>query len=193
LAPCIKVKDVRYRHPGGMEALNGIDFTVDEGEYLFICGANGSGKSTLGYLLNGLIPHFFSGKFDGTVEIFGTNTREMSISDLFPRVGIVLQNADAQLFNSCVEDELAFGLESLGLSGKQIDERIHETANLLNIDHLLKRSPDTLSGGEKRMAGIASILCLKPAILILDEPYANLDKPSISRVGSACEKFTERD
>jgi cobalt/nickel transport system ATP-binding protein len=85
----------------------------------------------------------------------------MSISDLFPRVGLVLQNADAQLFNSCVEDELAFGLESLVLSGKQIEERIHETANLLNIDHLLKRSPDMLSGGEKRMAGIASILCLK--------------------------------
>jgi energy-coupling factor transport system ATP-binding protein len=189
LAPCIKVKDVRYRHPGGMEALNGIDFTVDEGEYLFICGANGSGKSTLAYLLNGLIPHFFSGKLDGTVEIFGTNTRDMSISDLFPRVGLVLQNADAQLFNSCVEDELAFGLESLVLSGKQIDERIHETANLLDIDHLMKRSPDTLSGGEKRLAGIASILCLKPAILILDEPYANLDKPSISRVRECLRKI----
>jgi energy-coupling factor transport system ATP-binding protein len=189
LAPCIKVKDVRYRHPEGMEALNGIDFTIDEGEYLFICGTNGSGKSTLGYLLNGLIPHFFSGKFDGTVEIFGTNTREMSISDLFPRVGIVLQNADTQLFNSCVEDELAFGLESLGLSGKQIDKRIHETANLLHIDHLLRRSPDMLSGGEKRMAGIASILCLKPAILILDEPYANLDKPSISRVRECLRKI----
>jgi energy-coupling factor transport system ATP-binding protein len=189
LATCIKVKDVQYHYPGGMEALNGIDFTVDEGDYLFICGANGSGKSTLAYLLNGLIPHFFSGKFSGTVEIFGTDTRKMIISDLFTQVGLVLQNADAQLFNSCVEDELAFGLESLGLSGKQIDEKIRETADLLHIDHLLKRSPDTLSGGEKRMAGIASIVCLKPGILILDEPYANLDNPSISRVRECLRKI----
>lgn len=182
MATCIKVKDVRYRYPGGQEALKGIDFTVDEGDYLLICGANGSGKSTIGYLLNGLIPHFFSGTFSGTVEIFGTDTQKMSISELFPRVGLVLQNADAQLFNSCVEDELAFGLESLGLSGVQIEERIHETANMLHIGHLLKRPPDRLSGGEKRMAGIASILCLKPAILILDEPYANLDRSGISKV-----------
>lgn len=182
MATCIKVKDVRYRYPAGEEALKGIDFSVDEGDYLLICGANGSGKSTIGYLLNGLIPHFFSGTFSGTVEIFGTDTRKMSISELFPRVGLVLQNADAQLFNSCVEDELAFGLESLGLSGVQIEERIHETANMLHIGHLLKRPPDRLSGGEKRMAGIASILCLKPAILILDEPYANLDRSGISKV-----------
>ena len=169
--------------------MNGIGFSVDEGDYLFICGANGSGKSTIGYLLNGLIPHFFSGTFDGTVEIFGTDTRYMSISDLFPQVGLVLQNADAQLFNGCVEDELAFGLESLGLSGKEIEERIRETAELLHIDPLLNRSPETLSGGEKRMAGIASILCLKPSILILDEPYANLDWTGISRVRESLRKI----
>ncbi|MCU0614080.1 MAG: energy-coupling factor ABC transporter ATP-binding protein [Desulfobacterales bacterium] len=182
MATCIQVKNVRYRYPEGQEALTGIDFAIDEGDYLLICGANGSGKSTIGYLLNGLIPHFFSGNFSGTVEISGMDTRNMSISELFPRVGLVLQNADAQLFNSSVEDELAFGLESLGLSGKEIEERIRETAELLHIDPLLKRSPDTLSGGEKRMAGIASILCLKPAILILDEPYANLDGSGITKV-----------
>jgi energy-coupling factor transport system ATP-binding protein len=189
LATCIKVKDARYRYPGGQEALKGVDFTVNEGDYLFICGANGSGKSTIGYLLNGLIPHFFSGTFSGTVEIFGIDTLKMSISELFPRVGLVLQNADAQLFNSCVEDELAFGLESLGLSGIQIEKRIHETSRLLHIGHLLKRPPDRLSGGEKRMAGIASILCLRPSILILDEPYANLDRSGISRVRECLKKI----
>jgi energy-coupling factor transport system ATP-binding protein len=182
LASCIKVKDAGYSYPGGHEVLSGINFTVDEGDYLFICGANGSGKSTVGYLLNGLIPHFFGGNFRGAVEIFGIDTRKTGISELFPRVGLVLQNADAQLFNSTVEDELAFGLESLELSEKQIDERIYETAHLLHISHLLKRSPDTLSGGEKRMAGIASILCLKPSILVLDEPYANLDQSGVSRI-----------
>jgi len=189
LATCIKVKDVRYHYPGGQEALRGINFTVSEGEYLLICGANGSGKSTIGYLFNGLIPHFFSGIFSGTVEIFGMDTRKKGISELIPRVGLVLQNADAQLFNSCVEDELAFGLESLGLSGMQIEKKIHETADLLHIDHLLKRPPDRLSGGEKRMAGIASILCMSPAILILDEPYANLDGSGISRVRECLRKI----
>jgi energy-coupling factor transport system ATP-binding protein len=192
LATCIKIQRVEYTYPGGPEALRGIDFTVDEGDYLFICGANGSGKSTIGYLLNGLIPHFFSGTFLGTVEIFGLDTRKLGISELFPRVGLVLQNADAQLFNSTVEDELAFGLESLALSEKQIMERIHETANLLQIGHLLTRSPDTLSGGEKRMAGIASILCLRPSILILDEPYANLDGSGASRVREGLRKIHSR-
>lgn len=190
MATGIKVKDVRYRYPGSAwDILNGIDFSLDEGEYLCICGANGSGKSTIGYLFNGLIPHFFGGKFSGTVEIFGSDTRDMRISDLFPKVGLVLQNADAQLFNSSVEDEMTFGLESLGFSGNQIEKRICETADLLHINHLLKSSPDSLSGGEKRMAGIASIMCLKPSILILDEPYANLDESSISTVRACLKKI----
>ncbi len=140
-------------------------------------------------MLNGLIPHFFEGELKGLVRVFGTDTRKMSLAQLFPCVGMVLQNADAQLFNSSVEDELAFGLESLGLSENQINKRIIETSRLLHISHLLPRPPDQLSGGEKRMVGIAAILCLKPAVLILDEPYANLDQEGISKVRAVLKKI----
>lgn len=106
----------------------------------------------------------------------------MSISELFPQVGLVLQNADAQLFNSTVEDELVFGMESLGLPAKNIEARLDNTSKLLNIESFLKRPTHRLSGGEKRMVGIASILCLRPSILVLDEPYANLDQSNAKRV-----------
>jgi energy-coupling factor transport system ATP-binding protein len=189
LETCIQVNDVKYAYPESQQALNGINFSAKKGEFIFICGANGSGKSTIGHLLNGLIPHFFGGKFEGSVKIFGVDTRNLSLAKLFPIVGMVLQNADAQLFNSSVEDELAFGLESLGLSGKQIEKRILETTRLLHITHLLKRSPDRLSGGEKRIVGIAAILCLRPSILILDEPYANLDWSGISKIRASLKKI----
>jgi len=189
LGACIQVNNAQYAYPGGRQALKGVDFTITKGEFLFVCGANGSGKSTIGYLLNGLIPHFFGGSFKGSVIVFGSDTRKMSISKLFPHVGLVLQNADAQLFNSSVEDELAFGLESLGLAPKHIEDRIVETAKMLDIEHLLKRPPDKLSGGEKRIAGIASILCIKPSVLILDEPYANLDQQGISKVSRSLKKI----
>ena len=189
MGACIQVNDAQYAYPGGRQALKGVDFTITKGEFLFVCGANGSGKSTIGYLLNGLIPHFFGGSFKGSVTVFGSDTRKMSVSKLFPHVGLVLQNADAQLFNSSVEDELAFGLESLGLAPKHIEDRIVETAKMLDIEHLLKRPPDKLSGGEKRIAGIASILCLKPSVLILDEPYANLDQQGISKVSRSLKKI----
>ena len=165
--------------------MDGIDLPIGKGEYVLVCGANGSGKSTLACLLNGLIPHFFGGKLEGSVIVDGMDTRDTTVSELFPHVGLVLQNADAQLFNGTVEDELAFGLESLGLSPDRISEKIRETAKTFRIEHLLTRSPDRLSGGEKRMAGIASIYCLGPSVLVLDEPYANLDGEGAERVREA--------
>jgi energy-coupling factor transport system ATP-binding protein len=147
-----------------------------------ILGANGSGKSTIGYLLNGLIPHFFAGTLNGSVVVNGVNTIDTNVSNLFSQVGLVLQNADAQLFNSTVENEIAFGLESMGLSAREIQAQIHAVAEALHIENLLDRSPETLSGGEKRLAAIASVLCLDPAVLILDEPFANLDWKGMKRV-----------
>jgi energy-coupling factor transport system ATP-binding protein len=147
-----------------------------------ILGANGSGKSTIGYLLNGLIPHFFAGTLNGSVVVNGVNTIDTNVSNLFSQVGLVLQNADAQLFNSTVENEIAFGLESMGLSAREIQAQIHAVAEALHIENLLERSPETLSGGEKRLAAIASVLCLDPAVLILDEPFANLDWKGMKRV-----------
>jgi len=161
-----------------------LELGIDAGAYAVVFGANGSGKSSFAYLLNGLIPHFFGGSLQGLVQVDGLSTRDHATADLFHRVGLVLQNPDAQLFSSTVTDELAFGLESLGLPASQIDERIRATAASLGIEHLLGRSPETLSGGEQRLAAIASVLVMDPSILVLDEPFANLDWVFSRRVRS---------
>ncbi len=182
MAAVIRLNNTHYRYPGSDWVLNGIDLSIVEGEYVAVLGANGSGKSTIGYLLNGLIPHFFEGILKGSVVVNGVNTKDSNVSNLFSQVGLVLQNADAQLFNSTVENEIAFGLESLGLPAREIQKRIYEVAAVLHIENLLDRSPDTLSGGEKRLAAIASVLCLDPAVLVLDEPFASLDWKGMKRV-----------
>lgn len=166
---------MHYRYPGGDWALKGLELTLDAGHYAVVFGANGSGKSTFAYLLNGLIPHFFGGDLQGTVTVAGLDTRQADIGRLFGRVGLVLQNTDAQLFSSTVEEEIAFGLESLGLPAGTIEARIREVAAALGLQPLLKRAPETLSGGERRLAAIASVLGADPPILVLDEPFSNLD------------------
>jgi energy-coupling factor transport system ATP-binding protein len=181
----IRLHDIRYRYPHTGWVLKGVDFSVKDREYLFIGGANGSGKSTLAYLFNGLIPHYFGGTLQGTVTIDDLNTLEHKVFELFSHVGLVLQNADAQLFNSTVENEIAFGLESLGLPGGEIDNRIREISRTLKLEDLLGRSPATLSGGEKRLVAIASVLCLNPSVLLLDEPYGDLDWEAVERVRQA--------
>lgn len=178
----IRLSDIRYRYPRSGWVLQGIDLSVDSGEYLLIGGGNGSGKSTLGYTFNGLIPHHFGGMLQGSVTVAGLNTLELNVSDLFAHVGLVLQNADAQLFNSTVEDEIAFGLESLGVRGPEIAERIREISVTLGLEDLLGRSPVTLSGGEKRLVAVASVLVLNPSVLLLDEPYGDLDWAASKKV-----------
>lgn len=178
----IRLKDVRYRYPNTDWALKGIDLSIGEGEYLYVCGANGSGKSTLGYLFNGLIPHFFGGTLEGSVFVKGFNTLERPVSEFLAQVGLVFQNADAQLFSNTVEEEIVFGLENLGLSPNEIDKRIKEILELIPIEDLFDRAPMSLSGGEKRLVAIASVLCLNPSLFLLDEPYANLDWEGIYQV-----------
>ena len=180
----IRLSHIHYQYPdsNGALVLQGIDCEVDKGEYVLLCGGSGSGKSTLGYLLNGLIPHFFGGILEGRVSILGRDTTDQSVADLFSTVGLVFQNTDAQLFNSTVENEIAFGLESLGLPAEEIEKEIRRTAEAVGIGHLLSRTPETLSGGEKRLVAIASVLCLAPPILVLDEPLAHLDRQGADRV-----------
>lgn len=180
----IRMKNIRYRYPGTGWVLKGIDLSIQRREYITVFGSNGSGKSTLGYILNGLIPHFFNGTLEGYLAI--------NDAGAFPVVGTVLQNTDAQLFNSTVENEIAFGLESLGLPESEIERRIKEISGRLHITDLLGQSPMDLSGGEKRMVAIASVLCLRPSLLILDEPYSNLDWHGIRQVRSVLREIHEQ-
>lgn len=181
--PFIDVRGVRYAYrQTGPWVLNGIDLTLLPGGYLLVAGASGSGKSTLARTLNGLIPHFHGGRFEGEVRVGGVSTLQRSVGDLFDQVGMVFQNPEAQLFNRTVLREIAFGLESLGLQRQEIRRRIDAIAQEMEIAHLLDRSPHRLSGGEQQMVSLSAIAALRPKMIVLDEPYANLDAENAQRL-----------
>ncbi len=192
--PVVRVRDLRYRYPGAGSdwVLEDVSLDVDSGEYVLVCGPSGSGKSTLCRTFNGLIPHFYGGRMEGRVEVTGLDTRDYPVAELFAHVGLVFQNSQAQLFNSTVESELAFGLESLGLPSREIGQRIGQTAETAGITHLLDRRPYQLSGGEQRLVTIAAALALRPEALVLDEPYASLDPANVNRVRAALGRIHRR-
>ncbi|MDP1993314.1 MAG: ABC transporter ATP-binding protein, partial [Syntrophales bacterium] len=181
-----------YRQEDANLALDGVDLRIAPGEYLLVSGASGSGKSTLCRTFNGLIPHFYGGRLHGEVRIAGKPTSKQSVVDLFERVGMVFQNPEIQLFNSSVTREIAFGLESLGLPRADIQERIFTTAKILNLSALLERNPQELSGGEQQLVAIAAVLAIAPQLLVLDEPYANLDPVSVRRVRAALKAIHQK-
>jgi energy-coupling factor transport system ATP-binding protein len=178
----------RYRRNAGEWVLDDINLTIEPGSYVLLCGASGSGKSTLARTFNGLIPHFYEGEMAGRVWVAGRDTREHPVSELCSLVAMVFQNADAQLFTSSVERELAFGLESLGLKPAEIQQRIEESAAAAGILPLLARNPRSLSGGEQQLVIIAAALALRPKLLVLDEPYASLDPCNVRRVRQVLRK-----
>lgn len=190
----IEVHNLRYRYASGGPrwVLEGLNLRLKAGEYLLVCGASGSGKSTLCRTFNGLIPHFHAGVTEGYVAVAGLEPQAHPVSELFAYVGAVFQNPEAQLFNSTVERELAFGLESLGLPRDEIRRRAAESAEIVGLSPLLGRNPQQLSGGEKQLVAIAAALALRPQVMVLDEPYAHVDSASARRVRAALREINRR-
>jgi energy-coupling factor transporter ATP-binding protein EcfA2 len=155
--------------------LNDLSFRVDEGEFVGITGPTGAGKSSLILCLNGIIPHFQDGKFQGTVLINNRDTFHVSCAELSQQVGSVFQDPEAQIVAPVVEEEIAFGLENLALPPREIERRIAEALELIGISPLRYRSTAELSGGQKQRVAIAAAIALKPRILLLDEPTSELD------------------
>lgn len=176
--PLFLLEDVSYSY-GRVPALDRVSFRVGAGEQVVLLGANGSGKSTLLLLMDGLI--FPS---NGSILAFDRALTEPSLEeDSFCRffrssVALVFQNADAQLFNPTVQDELAFGPLQLGLPEDEVRGRVESLAEMLGLGDLLMRSPHTLSGGEKRKVALAAALSTNPSVLLLDEPTTGLDPRS---------------
>ncbi len=156
-------------------ALDGIDLDVRKGEFVTLLGANGSGKSTICLLANGLIPHAIPGSLEGSVEVFGEDTRSKSVAELSTRVGIVFQEPESQLFCMSVEEEIAFGPENLAVPRDEIADRVRWALSLVGLEGYNSRAPSTLSGGEKQRVAIAAALSMKPDLLVLDEPAYALD------------------
>lgn len=163
-------------------ALDSISLTIDKNQFIGLLGPTGSGKSTLVRTFNGLIPHFYSGRFFGYVYVNNLDTISCNIKTLSKYVGLVFQNPENQLVTNSVEKELAFGLENLGIERDVIIKKIDEVLSYLKITHLRRRHPYELSGGEKQRVAIASILILNPEVIILDEPTATLDPQGTLRV-----------
>ena len=177
----IVVDDLRFAYPplepGGqaVRVLQGVNLRVRRGEVLGLMGKTGAGKSTLCLALAGIIPHSTGGEFGGTVTVAGMNTRWSSVAVLAQKVGLVFQDAETQLFNMSVEDEVVFGLESLGLPRDQMRERLDWALGVTRMSAFRSRSPFHLSGGQKQRVALAAILAMRPEVLVLDEPTSELD------------------
>ncbi len=177
--PALSVQNLSFRYTSRSEpALTDINLSIQPGEIMLLAGASGSGKTTLMRCINGLIPRTYKGFGKGEMLIFGESVREMSMAQLSQKVGTLLQDPERQIVASYVFNEVAFGLENLSLPREEIRERVEETLRYLNIDYLRDRETFQLSGGEKQKVALASVLVMRPRVLLLDEPLASLDPAS---------------
>jgi cobalt/nickel transport system ATP-binding protein len=150
--------------------LDGVDLTIAEGERVAILGPNGAGKTTLMLHLNGVLT-----ATAGAVEVGGIALSQRSIGEIRRRVGLVFQDPDDQLFMPTVTEDVAFGPANFGVSGAELDTRVHAALATVSMLDRANRSPAQLSAGERRRAALATVLACEPDVLVLDEPSANLD------------------
>ncbi|MBI5946074.1 MAG: ABC transporter ATP-binding protein [Chloroflexi bacterium] len=167
----------RYRDRPGA-AIHNLSFTATPGEVLLIAGASGCGKTTLIRCINGLIPRSYKGDMSGQVLVFGEEVKDWKLSQISQKIGTVLQDPERQILGTKVVNEVAFGLENLGMPRAEIYSRVDEALNFLKIPHLRNRETFHLSGGEKQKVALAGILAMRPSIILLDEPLASLDPAS---------------
>lgn len=165
----VKIENLTVKYPDGTTAVDDITMNINDGEHLALIGANGAGKSSLILSMVGVLPS------SGSVEIDGIKLGKATLTDIRRRTGVVFQNPDDQLFLPTIYDDIAFGPRNMGLDEKSIRCRVEDRLKLLGIEHLRDRTALKLSGGEKRMAAMATVLSMKPSVMILDEPTAFLD------------------
>ena len=169
----VEFKDVFFRYPDGTEALKGVSFRITHGESVGVVGANGAGKSTILMQMNGyLLPT------SGTVTIGDLQLMKTTRQEIRRKVGVVFQNPDDQLFMPTVQADVAFGPANLGLRGTELAARVTQALDAVDMAHVAGRSPHHLSGGQKRRVALATVLAMRPEILVLDEPSSNLDPQS---------------
>lgn len=169
----LTVKDLSFRYPGSAEALSGLSFSAGRGEILLLCGEAGSGKSTLLRLLKRELRP--KGTLSGSILFDGRPIEALSDREAASSVGYVMQNPEYQIVTDKVWHELAFGLENLGLPPDVIRRRVAETACYFGLEELFERPVSSLSGGQKQLLSLASVAVMRPSLLLLDEPTAQLD------------------
>ena len=180
----ITLAGVHYSYPDTeTEVLRGVDLTVDAGQVVGVVGASGAGKTTLAKTISGFIPHSEGGDLTGTVEVDGIRVPSSTLSDVVSRVGMVTQNPFNQISGAryTVREEIAFGLENLGVPRDEMIQRVAAIIDLLALGEFAERSPYALSGGQMQLVAIASMMVMRPRVLVMDEPTSQLD-PSGSRL-----------
>jgi energy-coupling factor transporter ATP-binding protein EcfA2 len=188
--PLVALEDVHYRYPASPDwVLRGVSVAIQPGEFVGLVGTTGAGKSTLCLALNGLIPHYTRGELQGVVQVDGHDTRDLTVADLSATVGLVFQDADAQLIMSTVEEECLLAPLSHGLSRREARARARAVLAELGAADLADRAPQTLSGGQKQRAAIAAVMTAEPRLLVLDEATSELDALSVQSLFALCARL----
>ena len=188
----IQIQDFSFTYKNGENpALQEISLTVPDGGFLGIIGPAGAGKTTLARAIAGIIPHHYPGDFYGSVTVNGLDTVDSTIVDLSRLVGMVFQDVESQIISPLVEDELLYGLENFGVPREEIPGRMEEALAKVGVSDLRERSIASLSGGQRQKVAIASIIALKPKILVLDEPTGELDPRSSRQIFSLLKELNE--
>jgi energy-coupling factor transport system ATP-binding protein len=191
----VNLQDVTYKYPlTETPALQNINLQVNEGEFLAIIGPNGAGKSTLCYTLAGFVPHFFKGELSGLVEVLGKESLNATLSEWVLNVGLAFQNPFNQISGAkyTVFEELAFGLENIGIPREEMKARVEDAMKLTGISDLAERSPYSLSGGQQQRVALTSILVMQPKVLVLDEPTSQMDPIGTREVFGVVRRMAER-
>jgi cobalt/nickel transport system ATP-binding protein len=180
----VVLENIFYTYPDGKKAINGISFEINNGESVAIVGANGAGKSTLLLSLVGILfPN------SGNICIGDLTVIKKNLPSIRQKIGFTFQDADDQLFNATVYDDVAFGPRSYKLSEVEVKKKVERALEIVGASHLVDRPPYKLSGGEKRAVSIASVLSMEPDILLMDEPSSTLDPKSRRRLINLLKEF----
>jgi energy-coupling factor transporter ATPase len=179
----IETTNLTYTYPGGTkQSINDISIKIEKGEFTLITGPSGCGKTTLCRCFNGLIPHFYQGEMSGNITVAGLNITKHPTYELAQHVGLVFQNPENQLFALSVEKDVAFGLENLGVQREEMRKTVDWALQLTGINDIRERAPHELSGGQQQRVAIASVLAMKPQVIVLDEPTSFLDPLSARKI-----------
>ncbi|HQO08722.1 MAG TPA: ABC transporter ATP-binding protein [Clostridiales bacterium] len=179
----LSVKDLSFSYGKEKEPLfEKLSLDVERGSVVALTGKSGTGKSTLCYIMCGIIPKILKMNIKGSVELFGRNINDMKTEEIYSIAGIVFQDPETQLFMPSVEDELAFAPENLCCERSEINRRIYNSLKAVGMENFRYHQTNSLSGGQKQLIAIASVLTMEPEILIFDEIMSQLDKKSKLRI-----------